>query len=130
MLNNIVNTAFPFVFALFAACALTSLASVLAMMLYGMRRTNEAMRHPYLKQAPWARMTASVKATILLDYFLRLSCPNAKFWLAGQANQLLAHVDPAEVSNRVRWPLLGLWGGCLVGLVAMVTLWLLLFLKM
>ncbi|MFA5489485.1 MAG: hypothetical protein WC284_09730, partial [Candidimonas sp.] len=66
----------------------------------------------------------------MLDYFLRLSFPARRFWIIGHANRLLGHVDPAEVPVRLKWPLMGLWGGCFIGLAAMLLLWSLILLKM
>ena len=64
--------------------------------------------------------------TDVLDYFLRLAFPKSNAWLAGHANKLLRHVDPDDIPTDVKWPIIGLWGGCAVGMVAMLTLWILL----
>ena len=61
--------------------------------------------------------------TILLDYFLRLMFPNSRIWLAGHANTLLAHVDPKTIPWNLRWPIVGLWSGCFIGMIAMLLLW-------
>lgn len=130
MFDTFVLYALPFSFTLLVACALTSLVSGLVLLLFRLRKTNEVLRHPYLKQHPWERYPLSIRATILLDYFLRLCFPKSKFWIAGQANLLLAHIQPAEVSTRIKWPLIGFWGGCFVGLIAMLLLWGLILLTM
>jgi len=64
-----------------------------------------------------------------MDYFLRLAFPGSRFWVLGEANRLMAHIDPKKIPNRIKWPLIGLWGGCFVGIVAMVMIWTLLFVK-
>jgi hypothetical protein len=130
MLETFALYALPFTFTLLAACALTALVSGLVLLLFRLRRTNEVMQHPYLKQYPWERLPISIRAAILLDYFLRLSFPNSKFWVAGTANRLLAHIQPDDVSSRIKWPLIGLWGGCFMGIVAMLALWTLILLTM
>lgn len=123
MLNTIILYGLPLSFTLLATCFLTCVASGLMLFLFRLRSTNQALRHPYLDKQPWERFPFSIKATILLDYFLRLSFPRKKFWIIGDANRLLAHVDPSEVSSRIKWPLIGFWGGCFVGLAAMLALW-------
>jgi hypothetical protein len=67
---------------------------------------------------------------ILLDYFLRLAFPNSNFWIIGNANRLLRHIDPADVPTRIKWPLFGLWGGCFVGIAAMILMWILILTTM
>jgi hypothetical protein len=37
-------------------------------------------------------------------------------------------VDNDNIPTNIRWPIMGLWGSCLIGLVAMVVLWILLML--
>lgn len=130
MLQTFAFYALPFTFTLLVACALTSLASGFMLLLFRLRKTNEIFRHPYLKQHSWERYPLSVRAAILLDYFLRVCFPNSKFWIIGQANNLLSHVQPADVPSRIKWPLIGFWGGCFVGIIAMVLLWSLILLTM
>jgi len=115
----------PVAFTLFVACALTTLVSGLALLLFKRRQLNQAMQHPYLQQRPWEVLPWSARATILLDYFLRLAFPHKTAWMVGDANRLLAHVSPGDIPSTVKWPLYGLWGGCAVGLVAMLILWIL-----
>ena len=130
MLTNIINYAFPFSFTVLVACTLTCVVSMLMIFLFRIRRINEVMQHPYLKQMPWERHALSTKATILLDYFLRFMFPKRKKGMAGQANQLLAHIDPADVPNSLKWPIVGMWGGCLLGLIALPLIWIMVILKM
>ncbi|MFA7669193.1 MAG: hypothetical protein WCX93_07600 [Burkholderiaceae bacterium] len=91
---------------------------------------NQAMRHPYLKKYRWEQMPATVKLTITLDYFLRMMFPRSKFWVCGQANRLLADIDPRDISLRLRWPVVGFWGGCFLGILAMLVLWLMILITM
>jgi len=123
MLTEIARILLPFAFTLFVACALTTLASSLVLLLFQRRRLNHVMQHPYLQQRPWEALPLSVRATMLLDYFLRLAFPRKTTWMFGDANRLLAHVVPADVPGALKWPLYGLWGGCGVGIIAMLTLW-------
>src|SRR5690606_41719277 len=62
--------------------------------------------------------------SITLDYFFRLTFPRSKWWVIGQANRLLAEVGPTSVSMRLRWPIVGFWGGVFIGIIAMLVLWL------
>jgi len=130
MFHTFLLYALPLAFTLLVACALTSIVSGLVLLLFRLRVTNQTLRHPYLARRPWERYPLTIKATILLDYFLRLSFPGRKFWVIGEANRLLAHVHPGEVSSRIKWPLIGFWGGCFVGLAAMLALWVLILLTM
>lgn len=66
----------------------------------------------------------------MLDYFLRLAFPRTKWWLIGHANKQLAHVDPKRVPLDVKWPIIGFWGACWLGLLAMISLWAMLLLGM
>jgi len=119
----------PVSFTLFVACALTTIVSGAVLLLFKRRRLNQVMRHPYLQQRAWEALPWSARATILLDYFLRLSFPRKTTWMFGDANRLLAHVAPAEVPSALTWPLYGLWIGCGVGLIVMLLLWALLLMS-
>lgn len=130
MLTNLINYAFPFSFTILVACALTCLVSMLMIFLFRIRAINQAMQHPYLKKQPWERHAISTRATILLDYFLHLMFPQRKKGMAGQANRLLSHIDPADLPNSLKWPIIGMWGGCLLGLIVMPLLWIMIILKM
>lgn len=130
MFENFAFYVLPFSFTLLVACALTSLISGGVLLLFRLRATNQALRHPYLDKFPWERFPLTIKAAILLDYFLRLCFPKSKFWIIGDANLRLAHVQPADVSIHIKWPLVGFWGGCFVGLIAMLILWTMILLTM
>ena len=129
MPETIIPYILSFSFTILVACVLSCLVSALFLYL-NIRRINQAMRHPYLKKYHWEQLPATVKLTITLDYFLRLMFPRSKFWVFGQANRLLAEVDPTEVSMRLRWPVVGFWGGVFIGIVAMLILWLMLLITM
>jgi len=120
----IVAVALRVCFSLFVACAVVCLISALYLYMFKLRRVNEVMQHPYLARAPYGRLPLNLRLVILLDYFLRISFPTSRLWLAGHANTLLAHVNPKRVPTDVKWPLIGLWGGCLLGLPAMLGVWL------
>jgi len=111
------------VFSVFVTCAAVCLISAIYLYLFKLRRANEIMQHPYLSHAPYDRLPANLRLAILLDYFLRIAFPRSRVWLAGHANDVLSHVNPTAVPADVKWPLIGMWGGCLLGLPAMVTLW-------
>lgn len=129
MLETIILYLLPFSFTILVACVMTCVVSALFLYL-NIRRINQAMRHPYLKQYQWEQLPATVKLTITLDYFLRLSFPRSKWWVFGQANRLLAEVEPTDISLRLRWPVVGFWGGCFLGIVAMLVMWLMILLNM
>jgi hypothetical protein len=110
-------------FSLLIACIFTSVVCGAVLFFFKTARINEVLKHPYLKQRSFKQYPLSVRATIALDYFLRLAFPGRKFWVAGQANQLLAHVQPKEVPLDVKWPVIGFWGACLLGLPTLIVLW-------
>lgn len=130
MLQNLAFYALPFSFTLLVACALTALVSALVLLLFRIRKTNEILRHPYLAHQPWERYPLQIRAAILLDYFLRLTFPKSKFWIAGEANRLLPHVEPTDVPTGIKWPIVGLWAGCFIGTAAMLVLWAIILLTM
>ena len=120
------NTGMPLVAGtLMIACALTSLVSGAYLLLFNLRRSNQVLRHPYLDQYSWEKLSFSLKAGVLLDYFLRLNFPKRQSSLFGNANRLLKHVQPDDVPMGVKWPLMGLWGGCFLGMISMLAVWIL-----
>ncbi|TKR54081.1 hypothetical protein D7I39_16860 [Allopusillimonas ginsengisoli] len=123
MLTNFAYYALPFLFTVLIACALTTLVSGLYLWLFRIQITNNTLRHPYLDHQPWDRYPFPLKIAMLLDYFLRLAFPSSHFWIVGHANRLLAHVDRSTVPTAIKWPLIGLWGGCFIGIVAMLAVW-------
>lgn len=129
MLETLIIYVLPFSFTILVACILTCLVSALFLYL-NIRRINQAMRHPYLQKYRWEQLPATVKLTITLDYFLRLSFPRGKRWVFGQANRLLAETEPTDISLRLRWPVVGFWGSCFLGIIAMLILWAMILLEM
>ena len=129
MLETIVTYLLPFSFTVLVACIMSVLASALFMYL-NMRPINAAMRHPYLKKYRWEQLPANLKLTVTLDYFFRLAFPRSKWWVFGQANRLLAEIEPTDVPLKLRWPVVGFWGGCFIGIVAMAVLWLMILFAM
>ena len=120
MLNLLSITLF-----LLLACMLCTVFALLFIFMHQIKRINDVMQHPYLHTIPWHRLTLGNKTGILLDYFFRLFFPNAKKGIRGNANQLLAHVNPSEVPTSVKLPILALWGGCFLGILLMIILWVL-----
>ncbi|MFT0850809.1 hypothetical protein VRY85_08505 [Achromobacter sp. F4_2707] len=126
-MESLIPYILSFSFTILVACIMAFLASGLFLYL-NIRRINQVMRHPYLNKYRWEQLPATMKLTITLDYFLRLTFPRAKWWVFGEANKLLAEVEPTEISMRLRWPVVGFWGGVFIGIVAMLVLWAMLLL--
>lgn len=120
------SLALVFSFSLFIACSFVFFISGAYLLLFKIDKANQLFKHPYLVQRSFRQHPLNLRLTIVLDYFLRLAFPNSNSWMAGNANQLLKHVDPDNIPTDVKWPIIGLWGGCAVGMVAMLTLWILL----
>lgn len=129
MLQTVITYLLPFSFTLLVACIMTCVVSALFLYL-NIRRINQAMRHPYLQKYRWEQLPSTVKLTVTLDYFLRIAFPRSKWWVFGQANRLLAETEPADVSLRIRWPVVGFWGGCFIGILSMLVLWTMILLEM
>ncbi|CCN03627.1 hypothetical protein L518_3061 [Bordetella bronchiseptica MBORD675] len=119
-----------FLFSLFVLCFITCTISGLVLFLFKARRANEELRHPLLQHRPFKQYPFAIQASIMLDYFLHLAFPRTKWWLIGHANKQLAHVDPKRVPLDVKWPIIGFWGACWLGLLAMISLWAMLLLGM
>ena len=120
------SLALVFSFSLFVACSFVFLVSGTYLLMFKIDKANRLLKHPYLAQRTFKQYKIGIRMTIVLDYFLRLTFPHSTVWLAGSANQLLKHVDPDSIPTDVQWPIMGLWGSCLFGMIAMVTLWALL----
>ena len=118
--------ALHFSFTTFITCAMVFFISGAYLMLFKIRYANELFQHPYLTQRTFGQYSLSIKMTIVLDYFLRIAFPKSDTWIAGNANELLKHVDPQDIPTNVKWPIVGLWASCFIGMVAMLTLWALL----
>ena len=120
------SLALVFSFSLFIACSFVFFISGAYLLMFKINKANQLFKHPYLTQRAFRQYPLNLRMTIVLDYFLRLAFPKSDVWLAGNANQLLKHVDPDNIPTDVKWPIIGLWGGCAVGMVAMLALWILL----
>ena len=130
MNSPIVSHALVIVFNLVALCFMTCAISGLVLFLFKAQQVNAVMRHPLLEHRPFKAYPFSIQASIFLDYFLRLMFPRTDFWLIGHANAQLKHVDPKTVPMSLKWPIVGFWGSCWVGLLAMITLWIIITLKL
>ncbi|SAI58283.1 membrane protein [Bordetella ansorpii] len=126
MMSTIDPALAPFLrvaFSLFVACFIT--CSICGFVLFFMKskRINAVLKHPYLEQRPFAQYPFAIRATIFLDYFFRLAFPGASFWVIGESNRLLKHIQPKQIPLDVKWPLIGFWGACWLGLLSMIVLW-------
>ncbi|WP_459614796.1 hypothetical protein [Bordetella sp. 2513F-2] len=116
-------------FSVLTACLLVSAVSGLVLFFLRPGRINTVLKHPYLEHRPFSQYPFAIRAAISLDYFFRLVFPRIQFWLIGHANRQLQHVEPKRVPLDVKLPVIGFWGGCWVGLAAMVVLWTVLLLS-
>ena len=115
--------ALTFSFSLVITCSFVFVISGAYLLLFKIKEANMLFKHPYLREKKFNQFTISIRLTIILDYFLRLLFSRTNLWFVKNANQLLSHVDPKEIPMSIRWPIVGLWGGCIIGLLSMVTLW-------
>ncbi|MBZ1351908.1 hypothetical protein KZZ10_14790 [Alcaligenaceae bacterium LF4-65] len=122
-MSEYIAVALTFSFSLFIACSFVFVISGVYLFLFKIKEANQLYKHPYLREKNFNQFTISIRLTIVLDYFLRTLFSRTNLWFAKNANQLLSHVDPKELPMSVRWPIVGLWGSCIIGLVSMVTLW-------
>jgi hypothetical protein len=118
-----IAVALTFSFSFFITCSFVFVISAAYLFLFKIKEANKLYKHPYLREKSFSQFTISIRLTIILDYFLRTLFSRTNLWFAKNANQLLSHVDPKEIPMSVRWPIVGLWGSCIIGLVSMVTLW-------
>ncbi|MDQ2140428.1 hypothetical protein RBI13_05965 [Alcaligenaceae bacterium A4P071] len=109
-------------FSTLVACFVAATVSAIVIF-FNTRKINQALKHPYLEHRTFEQYPMAIRLGILLDYFLRVTFPTSKIWLAGHANRMLKHVDPKKISLGLKWPLVGLWGGCFLGMIAMITMW-------
>jgi len=126
-MNTIHTYIFTFAFSLLVACFFASVISAIALF-FTHRRINAVMKHPYLEKQAFHQYPFSLQAAILLDYFWRISFPRSSFFLTGHANKLLKNIDPRELPISIKWPIVGFWGGCFVGILAMIVVWISMFL--
>ena len=120
------SLALTYSISLFVACSFVFFISGAYLLIYKINKANQLFRHPYLERRSFQQYPLNIRLTIVLDYFIRLAFPKSTVWLAGNSNELLKHVDPASIPMDVKWPIIGLWAGCAVGMVAMLALWVLL----
>jgi len=118
---------FTFSFSLLVACFMAAALSGFAILMMH-RRINALFKHPFLEHRAFHQYPLSIQSGMMLDYFLRVAFPRAKWSLAGHANRMLKHVDPRDIPISAKWPLVGLWGGCFVGILSMIAVWSLLLL--
>lgn len=122
MPNTPIAYVFTFSFSLLVACFSAAAISALAVWLTH-RRINTFFKHPFLEHRAFHQYPLAIQASIMLDYFLRIVFPRSTWSLLGHANRMLKHIDPRDIPLSVKWPVVGLWGGCFVGLLAMVVVW-------
>ncbi|MEI8402814.1 MAG: hypothetical protein WCG12_18580 [Alcaligenaceae bacterium] len=122
-MSEYLSVALQFSFTLFIICTFTFFISGAYLLLFKIRYANDLFKHPYLLKRSFNQYSWSIKMTIVLDYFLRISFPKSKTWIAGNANELLKHIDPQDIPTNVKWPIVGLWAGCFIGMIAMLTVW-------
>ncbi len=120
------STALVLTFTFFITCSFVFFISGAYLFFYKINEVNARFKHPYLRERKFSQLPMSIRLTITLDYFLRILFNKSNSGFASNANRLLAHVDPTALPMSVRWPIVGLWGSCAVGLVAMLGLWALL----
>ena len=100
-------------FSLFVLCFVTCSISGIVLFFFKAKQINARLKHPYLEHRAFNQYPLAIQAAIMLDYFFRLMFPGTRFWLVGNANRLLAHVDPKQVPLSLKWP-----GGLLGRLLA------------
>lgn len=122
-MSQYISLALVIAFSTFTTCAFVFFISFAYLLFFKIDQTNKAFKHPYLREQAFAKYPFSIRMKITLDYFLRLMFPDRKVGLAGQANQLLRHVDIKDIDWNIKWPIVGMWAGSAVGMVAMLVLW-------
>lgn len=113
-------------FTFFMTCTFVFFVSGAYLFFYKIDEVNARFKHPYLRERKFEDLPMSIRLTMTLDYFLRILFHKSKASFAYNSNRLLAHVDPSNLPLSVRWPIVGLWGSCAVGIIAMLSLWALL----
>lgn len=122
-MSQYISLALVISFSMFTTCAFVFFISGAYLLIFKIDQTNRMFKHPYLREKPFKQYPFSIRMKIILDYFLRLMFPNRNVGLAGQANQLLRHVDIDDIPWNIRWPIVGLWSGSALGMIAMLVLW-------
>lgn len=122
-MSHYISIALVLSFSVFTTCAFIFFISGAYLLLFKINDVNNAFKHPYLSEQPFGKYPMSIRMAILLDYFLRIMFPKSNIWLAGHANTVLAHVDCKKIPWNLKWPITGLWAGCFIGMIAMLSLW-------
>lgn len=118
-----------FAFSVLVACLIMVVISGIFLFFVSPRRINDEFQHPYLKARAFQHQPVSIRLAIYLDYFLHLMFPKVKSdGLVGNANRMLDHVDARVLPLGVRLPIAAFWGGCFIGILAMLVVWVLTFL--
>jgi hypothetical protein len=115
-------------FTFFVTCSFVFFISGVYLWFFKIDEVNARFKHPYLRERRFEDLPISIRLTITLDYFIRILFYKSTASFTSNANRLLSHVDPVKLPMSVRWPIVGLWGSCAVGVVAMLGLWALLIL--
>lgn len=123
MQNPALLPVFQVTFGIFLLCFAVCTVCGLLLFFINRDRVNEVLQHPYLQYKPFRQLPFTIRATILLDYFLHIVFPKRRFWVIGQANYLLQHVDPRQMPAGIRRLILAFWGSCWLGLIDMTILW-------
>jgi len=113
-------------FTFFVTCSFVFFISGAYLWFFKIDEVNARFKHPYLKERRFEDLPISIRLTITLDYCLRILFYKSTASFTSNANRLLSHVDPVNLPMSVRWPIVGMWGSCAVGVVAMLGLWALL----
>ena len=87
-------------FSLFVLCFVTCSISGIVLFFFKAKQINARLKHPYLEHRAFNQYPLAIQAAIMLDYFFRLMFPGTRFWLVGNANRLLAHVDRSRCRCR------------------------------
>jgi len=120
------SLALALTFTFFITCSFVFFVSGAYLFLYKINEVNARFKHPYLRERRFSQLPLGIRLTITLDYFIRIVFTKSNSSFANNANLLLKHVDPTQLPMSVRWPIVGLWGSCAIGIVAMLGLWALL----
>ena len=90
------SPAMAMAFSLFVLCFITCSLCGIWLFFVKSKEINAVLKHPYLQHRPFKAYPLAIQAAIMLDYFFRLMFPGTRFWLIGNANDLLPHVDPKK----------------------------------
>lgn len=123
MSSQVLAYAFSLVTLCFIVC---SVCGILLFFVYT-DKVNATLKHPLLKHGSFRQFPLVVKTSILQDYFFRIAFPGFNFGVFAHSNHQLKHVEPKRVPFSIKAPIVGFWVSCWVGLVAMIAVWVILF---